>query len=93
MQLLLCRWFTDAALHVQIGYELGLPNGCIRAVSSAAASTITIPPLPLLLCRDTNLIVWGVDLVEEHLMTCVGIPARPSVARKPLAQVKRGGGG
>jgi carnosine synthase len=28
--------------------------------------------------------VWGVDLVEEHLMTSAGIPARPPVARKPL---------
>ncbi len=22
--------------------------------------------------RDTNLLVWGVDLVEEHLMACAG---------------------
>jgi hypothetical protein len=31
--------------------------------------------------------VWGVDLVEEHLMCSAGIPARPPVARKPLVQV------
>lgn len=37
--------------------------------------------------RDTNLLVWGVDLVEEHLMTSVGIPARPPVARRPLVQM------
>ncbi len=24
--------------------------------------------------RDTNLLVWGVDLVEEHLMASAGIP-------------------
>eukprot|EP00878_Enallax_costatus_P017564 GHUV01018451.1.p1 GENE.GHUV01018451.1~~GHUV01018451.1.p1 ORF type:complete len:258 (+),score=68.58 GHUV01018451.1:84-857(+) len=37
--------------------------------------------------RDTNLLVWGVDLVEEHLMTSAGIPARPPVARRPLVQM------
>ena len=34
--------------------------------------------------RATNLLVWGVDLVEEHLLTAAGIPARPPVAPKPL---------
>lgn len=38
-------------------------------------------------CSDTNLLVWGVDLVEEHLMCTVGVPARPPVARRPLVQV------
>lgn len=38
-------------------------------------------------CRDTNLLVWGVDLVEEHLMCSAGIPARPPAARKPLVQM------
>ncbi|KAL6747588.1 ATP-grasp domain-containing protein [Haematococcus lacustris] len=37
--------------------------------------------------RDTNLLVWGVDLVEEHLMACAGIPVRPPVARRPLKQL------
>jgi len=37
--------------------------------------------------RDTNLLVWGVDLVEEHLMTAAGIPARPPVAKKPLVNM------
>lgn len=37
--------------------------------------------------RDTNLIVWGVDLVEEHLMACAGIPVRPPVAKRPLKQM------
>ncbi|GBF94433.1 hypothetical protein Rsub_07247 [Raphidocelis subcapitata] len=37
--------------------------------------------------RDTNLLVWGVDLVEEHLMVSVGIPARPPVAKRPLVQM------
>ena len=37
--------------------------------------------------HNTNLLVWGVDLVEEHLMTCAGIPARPPVAAKPLMYI------
>src|SRR5262249_51645690 len=31
-----------------------------------------------------NKAVWGVDLVEEHLLTCVGIPIRPQVPAEPL---------
>lgn len=34
--------------------------------------------------RATNLLVWGVDLVEEHLMTAAGIPARPPASPRPL---------
>lgn len=34
--------------------------------------------------RDINLLVWGVDMVEEQLMCCVGIPSRPPTAPKPL---------
>jgi hypothetical protein len=30
--------------------------------------------------RLTNLLVWGVDLVEEHLLTTAGIPSRPPVS-------------
>eukprot|EP00798_Chlamydomonas_sp_ICE-L_P025943 gene25943-11622_t len=37
--------------------------------------------------RDMNLLTWGVDLVEEHLMACCGIPVRPPVAKRPLKQV------
>ena len=37
--------------------------------------------------RLTNLLVWGVDLVEEHLLTCAGIPSRPPVAGRPLVHV------
>lgn len=37
--------------------------------------------------RNTNLLVWGVDLVEEHLMTCAGIPSRPPVAARPLMYI------
>jgi len=34
--------------------------------------------------RDINLLVWGVDLVEEQLLCSVGIPSRPQAAPKPL---------
>ena len=55
------------------------------------ASQVLIVPMVLcfaiLLYRDTNLLVWGVDLVEEHLMTAAGIPARPPVAKKPLVNM------
>ena len=34
--------------------------------------------------RNTNLLVWGVDLVEEHLLTAAGVPSRPPVAPRPL---------
>lgn len=37
--------------------------------------------------RDTNLLVWGVDLVEEHLMACAGIPVKPPVSKRPLKQM------
>ena len=33
--------------------------------------------------RLTNLLVWGVDLVEEHLLTTAGIPSRPPVWSRP----------
>ena len=34
-----------------------------------------------------NLLTWGVDLVEEHLMACAGLPARPLSARRPVKHV------
>mmetsp|Transcript_24803 Transcript_24803/g.63947 ORF Transcript_24803/g.63947 Transcript_24803/m.63947 type:complete len:638 (+) Transcript_24803:91-2004(+) len=37
--------------------------------------------------RDINLLVWGVDLVEENLYAHVGIPVRPFIARQPLKQI------
>ena len=34
--------------------------------------------------RDMNLDVWGVDLVEEQLMTSVGLPALPPIPDHPI---------
>jgi len=35
-------------------------------------------------CRDINRLVWGVDLVEEHLLASCGLPARPIISKRPL---------
>ena len=37
--------------------------------------------------RDTNLMVHGVDLVEEHLMATVGIPIHPVESDHPMCGV------
>ena len=34
--------------------------------------------------RDMNLDVWGVDLVEEHLMCSVGLPSLPPIPEEPI---------
>ncbi len=33
--------------------------------------------------RTMNQLVWGVDLVEEHLLTAAGIPSRPPIHPRP----------
>jgi carnosine synthase len=37
--------------------------------------------------RNINLLTWGVDLVEEHLLTVVGLPSRPQRAPAPKAAI------
>lgn len=37
--------------------------------------------------RNMNLLVWGVDLVEEQLLLGAGIPSRPPVADAPLKHI------
>jgi hypothetical protein len=37
--------------------------------------------------RNINLLTWGVDLVEEHLLTVVGLPARPQKAPTPMTAI------
>jgi hypothetical protein len=34
-----------------------------------------------------NEIVWGVDLVEEQMLACAGIPSKPYVAKRPNKNV------
>lgn len=79
-------WKTDlvGAAAAAVPDVAAVPDAVIAvpAVPDAAAAAVAV--------SDTNLLVWGVDLVEEHLMCSVGIPARPPVARKPLVQVRGG---
>jgi biotin carboxylase len=37
--------------------------------------------------RDTNLLVWGVDLVEQQLLASCGIPCRPAIASTPIGEL------
>lgn len=37
--------------------------------------------------RDTNLLVWGVDLIEQQLLASCGIPCCPGVAPEPLREL------
>lgn len=37
--------------------------------------------------RDTNLRVWGVDLVEEHFLVSMGIPTKPLVLKAPREHI------
>lgn len=37
--------------------------------------------------RTMNMLVWGVDLVEEALLCTAGIPSRPPVSQKPLMNI------
>lgn len=37
--------------------------------------------------RDTNLRVWGVDLVEEHLLSSLAIPTKPLVLKSPREHI------
>ena len=48
---------------------------------SNCLSAALLPP------RDINKMVWGVDLVEEHLLASCGLPAKPPIAKKPLMRV------
>ena len=43
--------------------------------------------LSFLQVRNINLLTWGVDLVEEHLLTVVGLPSRPQRAPVPKAAI------
>lgn len=51
---------------------------CWRFTAASACSRMGGGPV-----RDTNLRVWGVDLVEEHLLTSLRIPSKPLILRNP----------
>ena len=65
--------FTDGAFHVELKYTRSGP----RLIEVNAR----IGGGPM---YQLNRRVWGVDLVEQYLMTCLGLPIRPRKAPQPL---------
>lgn len=55
-----------------------------HATPAAAGLRGTSLPPPPAQVRDNNIAVWGVDLVEEHILTAAGIPSRPVIAEPQL---------
>lgn len=65
--------FTDGCFHVECKYTSRGPR-MIEVNARMGGMSV----------RDCNLIAWGVDLVEEHCMTALGIPIRPAVPEKAI---------
>merc|ERR1712187_185304 len=67
-----------------LGFSLGV--FCVNAkYTSRGARLIEVNcRMGGMFVRDHNLLCWGVDLVEEHLLATVGIPCRPPKAQAPL---------
>lgn len=65
--------FKEGAFHVELKYTSRGPR--IIEVNARMGGMCV---------RDANLSVWGVDIVEEHVMTTLGIPIRPPKSKKPL---------
>ncbi|KAL3140541.1 hypothetical protein ABBQ32_005121 [Trebouxia sp. C0010 RCD-2024] len=71
-----CLGFKQGVFHVELKYTSRGPR-LIEVNCRMGGGPV----------HNTNLLVWGVDLVEEHLMTCAGIPSRPPVAARPLMYI------
>ncbi|KAA6416926.1 MAG: glutathione synthetase ATP-binding domain [Trebouxia sp. A1-2] len=71
-----CLGFKQGVFHVELKYTSRGPR-LIEVNCRMGGGPV----------RNTNLLVWGVDLVEEHLLTCAGIPSRPPIAAKPLMYI------
>merc|ERR1712187_963917 len=67
-----------------LGFSLGV--FCVNAkYTSRGARLIEVNcRMGGMFVRDHNLLCWGVDLVEEHLLATVGIPCKPPKAQAPL---------
>merc|ERR1712187_753017 len=67
-----------------LGFSLGV--FCVNAkYTSRGARLIEVNcRMGGMFVRDHNLLCWGVDLVEEHLLATVGIPGNPPKAQAPL---------
>jgi biotin carboxylase len=65
--------FTSGCFHVECKYTTRGPR---MIEVNARMGGVSV--------RDLNLIAWGVDLVEEHAMTALGIPICPVIPDAPL---------
>ncbi|CAN8068264.1 unnamed protein product [Agarophyton chilense] len=66
---------------------LGFRNGCFHVecrYTSRGARLIEVNArMGGVAVHDANLMAWGVDLVEEHCMTALGIIIKPVIPREP----------
>jgi biotin carboxylase len=80
---------VDLAISATTG--LGLENGVFHVEAKDTSKGPRIVEVNARMggttVRDSNLLIHGVDLVEEHLLAAVGIPVRPFAAPEPLCAV------
>jgi len=65
--------FTTGAFHVEVKYTSVGPRLIEINARLGGGQNYRI-----------NQLVWGVDLVEQYLMTCLGLPIRPAKVAQPL---------
>jgi hypothetical protein len=70
-----------------MGFELGVFHVELKNTSRGARLIEVNARMGGGPVRNTNLLVWGVDLVEQHVTACCGIPCKPAVAQKPLKEL------
>eukprot|EP00871_Galdieria_phlegrea_P003506 jgi/Galph1/4156/GphlegSOOS_G2841.1 len=68
-----------------LGFQLGAFHVEVKYTSRGPRLIEVNARMGGMCVRDANLIVWGVDLVEEHMMASLGIPICPVIPEKPLA--------
>ena len=71
-----CLGFTEGVFHVECKYTSHGPH-LIEVNARMGGGQV----------HETNLRVWGVDLVEETLFVAAGIPCRPFIAESRLTSV------
>lgn len=65
--------FRDGVFHVEANYTSEGPH-LVEVNARLGGGSV----------YDMNKLVWGVDLAEQYLLTCLGLPIRPQQARHPL---------
>jgi biotin carboxylase len=71
-----CMHFQMGVFHVELKYTSRGPR-LIEVNARMGGGPV----------RDTNLLVWGVDLVEQQITSACGIPCKPPVAQKPIKEL------